>query len=77
VSQLNKPGVVKLRIDSDVKSQSFWDFGGAPSLSEEPVDVGSKHCARMIEAKKRIKAYFLKLSLSDDRPSLSFESFMN
>jgi hypothetical protein len=77
VSQLNKPGVVKLRIDSDVKPQSIRDFGGAPSLPKESIDVGSKHRAGVIEAKKRIKAYFFKLPLSDDRSSLSFESFMN
>ncbi len=59
-----KDVVVVLDVEGEMVFEPIGAFGGAPSSSKEAIDIGSKHGSGMVEAKKRVKAYFFKFPLA-------------
>jgi len=58
-------------VDHEVRSEAIGSFCGAPGFSKQPVYVGAKHSARVVEAEERIEAHLLELALAPKRPSFS------
>jgi hypothetical protein len=68
--------VVVAKINPEVINQSGLGLGRAPGSPKQPIHICPEHGASMVERKKRIKAYFLELSLSRDAATLTFHSQM-
>ncbi len=61
-----------LDVEGEMVFEPIGAFGGAPSSSKEAIDIGSKHGGGVVEAKKRVEAYFFKFPLACDTASLAF-----
>jgi len=59
--------------DRQMESEPFSFFSCTPGFPNQSVHIGPELSAGMIEAEKRIKAYFLELALSGDGSPFTFK----
>ena len=56
-----------------MRCQPIRPLRGTPGSPKEPIDVGSEHRRRMVEAKERVKHHAFQLPLANDAASLAFD----